>query len=175
MIFEENRLRGSFIIGIDRREDPRGFFGRTWCHREAAARGIDVTWVQCNISYNRTRGVLRGMHYQFPDWEAKLIQVVRGSIFDVIVDLRPESATYLQHITVELTASGHRLLFVPAGFAHGFMTLEDDTTLLYQMSAYYDPDQTRGFCWDDPSFAIAWPPGDKILSDRDRQLPCFEP
>ena len=175
MIFTETSLKGAFVVDIVKHEDSRGFFARTWCNREAESRGIGVTWVQSNISYNRQRGVLRGMHYQFPDWEAKLIRVMRGSVVDVIVDLRPESPTYLQHVAVELAASGHRLLFVPAGFAHGFMTLENDTILLYLMSAYYDPEQAHGFRWDDPRFAIAWPPGEKILSERDRQLPCFEP
>lgn len=175
MIFTETRLPGAFVVDIVKHEDPRGFFARTWCRREAEAQGIEVSWVQSNVSYNRNQGTLRGMHYQFPDAETKLVEVVQGAILDVIVDLRPNSATYLQHFAVELSASNHRLLLVPAGFAHGFVTLADDTTILYQMSAFYNPDQACGFRWDDPRFAIQWPPGARILSDRDRQLPCFAP
>jgi dTDP-4-dehydrorhamnose 3,5-epimerase len=173
VIFTRAPLDGVFVIDLERHEDSRGYFARTWCDREARAQQIHVDWVQSNLSHNRLRGTLRGMHYQFPDWEAKLVQVVRGSIFDAIVDLRPDSKTYLDHFVVELRTG--RELLIPEGFAHGFMTLEDETDVSYQMSAYYDPAQARGFRWDDPRFSIPWPTGAKTLSDRDRRLPFFEP
>ncbi len=175
MIFTETPFEGVLVIEQERHEDARGHFARTWCDREAKARQIHVDWVQANISHNRFRGTLRGMHYQFPDWEAKLVQVVRGSIFDAIVDLRSDSATYLDHFAIELSEANGRELFIPEGFAHGFMTLEDDTDVAYQMSSYYEPAQAKGFRWDDPRFAIPWPAEASILSDRDRQLPLFEP
>jgi dTDP-4-dehydrorhamnose 3,5-epimerase len=175
VIFTETPFEGVFIVDLDRHEDERGFFARTWCDREAEARGVHVDWVQSNLSHNRLRGTLRGMHYQFPEWEAKLVHVVRGAIFDAIVDLRPDSSTYLRHFVVELSSANGRQLLIPEGFAHGFVSLDDETDVSYQMSAFYDSAQARGFRWDDPRFAIPWPPGTKILSDRDRRLPLFQP
>jgi dTDP-4-dehydrorhamnose 3,5-epimerase len=175
MIFTATPLAGAFIVDIERKEDPRGFFARSWCQREAKELGIDVEWVQCNISFNHRRGTLRGMHFQSPNWEAKLVRVTQGSIFDVIVDLRRSSATYKQHLGVVLSAADRRMLFVPKGFAHGFLSLDDRTEVFYHMSEFYTPEQARGFRWDDPQFAIAWPDGEKILSDRDRDLPFFAP
>jgi dTDP-4-dehydrorhamnose 3,5-epimerase len=175
MIFQETGLEGAFVVRPEPVEDARGFFARSWCKREAEAVGITVDWVQSNVSLNRRRGTLRGMHYQYPRWEAKLVRVTHGSIFDVMVDLRPSSPTYRRCFTDVLSASNRTMFFIPRGFAHGFMSLEDDTEILYQMSEYYDPEQGKGFRWDDPQFAIPWPPGEKILSERDRNLPLFTP
>lgn len=175
MIFKATGLDGAFVVEMEPKQDARGFFARSWCKQEAAAHGIDVDWVQCNVSFNRKKGTLRGMHYQFPRWEAKLVRVTRGQIFDVIVDLRPPSPTYKRHFATVLSAANHTMLYVPEGFAHGFLSLEDDTEIFYQMSAYYVAKQTRGFRWDDPQFAIPWPAGEKILSERDRELPFYTP
>jgi dTDP-4-dehydrorhamnose 3,5-epimerase len=174
MIFTPTTLVDAYVIDVERHSDERGFFARSWCRREALEHGIDVEWVQCNISQNQKRGTLRGMHFQHPDWEGKLVRATRGAIFDAIVDLRVGSSSYLQSIAVELSAETHRALYVPAGFAHGFMTLEDDTEIFYQMSEYYVPGQDKGFRFDDPQFAIAWPEGEKVISERDRNLPFFQ-
>lgn len=175
MIFTKTPLVDAFVIEIEPIADARGFFARAWCKKEAAAHGIDVEFVQCNISQNVRKGTLRGMHYQHPRWEAKLVRVTQGAVFDAIVDLRPDSPTYMQHFTVELSAANRKALFVPEGFAHGFLALEDDTEIYYQMGEYYAPGQDHGFRYDDPQFAIEWPAGEKILSDRDRNLPVYFP
>lgn len=173
MIFRETALPGAFVVEIEKIEDDRGFFARSWCEREAAARGIDVTWVQCNISHNLRRGTLRGMHWQAPDFEAKLVRVTRGSVLDVIVDIRPGSPTRRQHVAVELSAERRNALYIPRGFAHGFLSLEDDTEIFYQMSEFYAAGQDHGFRFDDPAIGIDWPAGEKIISERDRALPAF--
>jgi dTDP-4-dehydrorhamnose 3,5-epimerase len=176
MIFTETKLSGAFIITIQRIEDQRGFFARTFCQSEFREHGLNPNLVQCNISYNRKVGTLRGMHFQVnPHWEAKLVQCVRGSIFDVIIDLRPESPTYTEHIGVTLTAQDHNMLFVPERFAHGFITLEDDTDVFYQMSEFYTPASARGFRWNDSVFEIKWPLQPSILSERDASYPEFSP
>jgi dTDP-4-dehydrorhamnose 3,5-epimerase len=175
MIFTPTSLPGAFVVELEPIADARGFFARAWCKREAAAHGIEVDFVQCNVSHNARKGILRGMHYQHPRWEAKLVRVTRGAIFDAIVDLRPDSKTRERSFTVELSAANRKALFIPEGFAHGFLTLEDDTEIFYQMGEYYEPGQDRGFRYDDPRFAIAWPAGEKILSDRDRALPFYTP
>ncbi len=175
MIFKETGLGGAFLVQMEPKEDARGFFARSWCKREAEAHDLDVDWVQCNVSFNRKKGTLRGMHYQFPRWEAKLVRVTRGSIFDVMVDLRSSSPTYKQHFGAVLSASNCTMFFIPEGFAHGFMSLEDDTEVFYHMSEYYLPEQAMGFRWDDPQFAIPWPKGEKILSESDRTLPFYAP
>jgi len=173
MIFTPTKLAGAFYIEIEPIEDERGFFARSWCKREAAKHGIDVNFVQCNISQNIMKGTLRGMHYQYPDWEAKLVRVTHGSIFDVIVDIRPDSNTYKQHYAVELSAKRRDMLFIPTGFAHGFLSLEDNTEVFYQMAEYYVPGQDHGFRFDDPEIGIAWPDCQMILSDRDLALPAY--
>jgi dTDP-4-dehydrorhamnose 3,5-epimerase len=173
MIFRETGLDGAFLVEIEKIEDERGFFARSWCKREAAERGIDVDWVQFNISHNVRRGTLRGMHWQYPDYEAKLVRATRGSILDVIVDIRSDSKTRGRYYSVELTADRHNALFIPEGFAHGFMSLTDDTEIFYQMSEYYRKGQDRGFRYDDPRIGIDWPAGDKIVSARDLDLPEF--
>ena len=173
MIFHETGLEGAFLIEIEKIADERGFFARSWCHREAARHGIEVDWVQCNISHNLRKGTLRGMHWQEPDFEAKLVRVTRGSILDVIVDIREASPTRGAWYAAELSAENHHALFIPKGFAHGFLSLEDDTEIFYQMSEYYAKGQDRGFRFDDPVVGIEWPEGDRILSDRDLALPGF--
>jgi dTDP-4-dehydrorhamnose 3,5-epimerase len=175
MIFTEAAIHGSFVIDIEPHEDPRGFFARTWCEKEAREYGISANWVQSNTSFNKQKGTLRGMHYQYPDWEAKLVRVTRGAIFDAVTDLRPDSPSYLKCFTLELSGADHRQLFIPEGCAHGFLSLADNTEVCYLMSAFHDPSQARGFRWDDPRFAIPWPKGEKIISDRDRELPVFLP
>lgn len=174
MFFTEAKLKGAFVIGLDRKADLRGFFARTFCVQEFEAHGLSPRVAQCNMSYNRHRGTLRGMHWQAPpSAEAKLIRAVRGSVLDVIVDLRPGSPTYLQHVAVELTASNGQMLYIPEGFAHGFQTLEDETEVFYQMSEFHAPEQARGARWNDPAFGIAWPLPDPTMSDRDRTWPDY--
>jgi len=174
MIFTETKLRGAFLVDIERHEDERGFFARSWCRREFEAHGLNPEIAQCNVSFNVRRGTLRGMHYQIaPFEEAKLVRCTRGALCDVIVDLRPDSATFKQHVSEVLTAENRRMLFVPEGFAHGFLTLEDATELLYQMSAYHAPERARGFRWNDPAFGIHWPAEVEVISDRDRDYPDF--
>ncbi len=176
MVFTETRLRGAFVIDLERREDARGFFARSWDAHEFASRGLNPHVVQCNVSFNSRRGTLRGMHYQAkPYEEAKLIRCTRGAAFDVIIDLRPDSPTLLQWEAVELTESNHRMVYVPEGFAHGFQTLEDATELFYQMSEVYRPEYARGVRWDDPAFRIGWPDGERIISERDRAYSDFVP
>ncbi len=174
MRFLETALQGAFIIELDKQEDERGFFARTWCQRAFIAHGLNPRLVQCNVSFNRRRGTLRGMHYQVaPYAEAKLVRCTRGAIYDVIIDLRPDSPTFTQWIAVELTADNHRMLYIPEQFAHGFQTLEDNTEVFYQMSEFYAPECARGVRWNDPAFAIAWPPAERIISERDRHYPDF--
>jgi dTDP-4-dehydrorhamnose 3,5-epimerase len=177
MIFTPARLPGAFIIELQRLEDERGFFARTWCRREFQTHGLNSNLVQCSISFNKKKGTLRGMHYQAaPHAEAKLIRCTLGAIYDVIVDLRPDSPTFLQHIAVVLTAQNHTMLFVPEGFAHGLLTLEDDTEVFYQMSEFYEGDYARGVRWNDPAFGIQWPDDVpvNVISDRDRGYPDFK-
>ncbi len=174
MIFRPTDLPGAVIIEPEKREDERGFFARTWCQREFTEHGLNPRVVQCSVSFNLRKGTLRGMHYQaapFP--EAKLIRCTRGAIYDVIIDLRPESPTFKRWVAVELAADNHRMLYIPEGFAHGFQTLEDQTEVFYQMSEFYAPESARGVRWDDPAFHIAWPPGERIISERDRSYPDF--
>jgi dTDP-4-dehydrorhamnose 3,5-epimerase len=175
MMFREAALPGVFIIEPERREDPRGWFARTWCRREFVAHGLNPRLVQCSTSFNRFRGTLRGLHYQMPPHaEAKLIRCTHGTIWDVALDLRPDSPTRHRHIGVQLTARRGAALYIPEGFAHGFQTLEDNTEVLYQMSAFYAPDAARGVRFDDPAFGIRWPIAQPILLERDRTFPDFE-
>lgn len=168
MIFTETKLKGVHIIEIERIDEERGFFARTFCRKEFESHGLNPNVVQCNISYNKKRGTLRGMHYQIaPHEEAKLVSCIKGAIYDVIIDLRPDSSTCCQWITVELPAP-FKMLYIPEGFAHGFQTLEDDTLVFYQMSEFYHPESARGIRWDDPMFAIQWPIHSRIISDKDK-------
>lgn len=173
MIFTPTPLAGAFVIEMEKHQDDRGFFARSWCVNEFKHHGLNPNLVQCNVSSNKKAGTLRGMHFQkHPKPEAKLVRCTRGAMFDVIVDLRPDSQTYKKWFGVELTADNHKALYVPEGFAHGFQTLVDDTEVLYQMSEFYDADLSGGFRWDDPAIGIEWPPHPaRIISDRDAQLP----
>ena len=175
MIFMETRLRGALIIEPERLEDRRGFFARVWCKNEFEMHGLNPQLVQCNISFNETIGTLRGMHYQTaPHEEAKLVRCTRGAIYDVIIDLRRESSTYLEWIGVELTAENRKMLYVPEGFAHGYQTLEDDTEVFYQVSQFYSPESERAVRWDDSTFSIEWRVSDNLMiSERDRSWPDY--
>ena len=176
MIFTPTTLDGAFVIEPEPIPDARGLFARTWCQHELQAHGLESRLAQCSTSFNKRKGTLRGMHYQLPPFaEVKIVRCTRGSIYDVIIDLRPQSATFTRHFSTTLTADDRKAMYVPAGFAHGFQTLEDDTEVLYQMSAFYSPDHARGVRWNDPAFAIVWPADERMLSERDRSYPDFAP
>jgi dTDP-4-dehydrorhamnose 3,5-epimerase len=175
VIFTETDLENAFVVDLERREDERGFFARAWCADEFADAGLSTRVVQCNVSFNRHRGTLRGMHYQVPPHaEAKLVRCTRGAIYDVIIDLRPESPTYKRWAGFELSAENGRALYVPEGFAHGYQTLTDDVETFYQVSEFYAPGAERGVRWNDPAFGIEWPlPDDPIMSEKDKTWPDF--
>jgi dTDP-4-dehydrorhamnose 3,5-epimerase len=176
VIFTETPLAGAFVIEPEPLEDSRGLFARTWCRTEFQERGLETRIAQCSTSLNTTRGTLRGMHYQgSPYGETKIVRCTRGSMYDVIIDLRPESPTFTRHFGLVLTADNHRMVYVPTGFAHGFQTLEDGTELFYQVSEVYAPEYARGVRWNDPVFGIQWPDADRIIVDRDRNYPDFRP
>ena len=175
MIFTSTKLQDAYIIEPKKLEDERGFFARTWCEREFRDRGLNPNLVQCNISFNKTKGTLRGMHLQVaPCAEAKLVRCTKGAIYDVIVDLRPDSPSYKQWLGVELTPANHKALYVPEGFAHGFQTLADNTEVFYQMSQFYAPECARGYRWNDPSFGITWPEEISVISSKDRNLTDYQ-
>ena len=175
MIFTETNLPGAFIIDLDKKQDSRGFFARTFCINEFEAHGLKSTVVQCNLSSNNQKGTVRGMHYQkHPSTETKLVRCIRGAIYDVIIDLRPESPTYSSYIGVELTSENHRALYVPDNFAHGFQVLADDTEVLYQMGDFYAPEYACGYRYDDPTFSIKWPLPVSEISDKDLAWSSFE-
>jgi dTDP-4-dehydrorhamnose 3,5-epimerase len=175
VIFEETRLGGVFVVDLERREDARGFFARSWCANEFAEQGLTAEVVQANVSFNPRRGTLRGMHFQrAPHAETKLVRCTRGAVYDVVVDLRPNSETYKQWLGVDLTQENRRALFVPEGFAHGYQTLAPDSEVFYQVSEYYTPGAEGGVRWNDPAFGIDWPdPDNAFLSDKDRNWPDF--
>jgi len=174
MIFIKTKIASVFEIHPEKVMDDRGFFARSWCQRQFAAQGLDSQLVQCNISASSRKGTLRGMHYQVePFAETKLIRCTRGSIFDVAVDLRPDSPTYKQWTSAVLTAENHHMLYVPRGCAHGFLTLEDHCEVFYQMSQVYHPEAARGIRWDDPAFAIEWPGKVEVIASRDNCYPDF--
>ena len=174
MKFTETKLKGAFIVEIEKLTDTRGFFARSWCSKEFDAQGLTARVVQANVSFNRRKGTLRGMHYQIaPFQENKLIRCTRGAIYDVIIDLRPESPTYKQWMGVELTADNYTLLFVPEDFAHGFITLMDNTEITYQVSQFYTPGSEKGIRFNDPTFNIQWPLEVSVISDKDRTWPDF--
>lgn len=176
MILTPAPLPGAWLVDLERREDSRGFFARTWCRSEFEAKGLDARLVQCSMSRNPRRGTLRGMHWQAaPHEETRLVRCSRGAIWDVIIDLRPGSPTYTRHFAVELTTEDNRALYIPAGFAHGFVTLVDDSDVVYQMSEFYQPGSSRGVRWNDPAFGIAWPVAEPILHPRDASYPDFVP
>jgi dTDP-4-dehydrorhamnose 3,5-epimerase len=162
------------VIEPEKHEDQRGFFARTFCQREFESHGLNTRVAQCNLSFSKRKGTLRGMHFQIaPFAEAKLIRCTAGSIYDVIIDLRPSSPAFRQHFAVELSAGNHRMLYVPEEFAHGFQTLEDNTEVFYQMSQFYSAEHARGVRWDDPAFGIVWPTGERTIIERDRSYPDF--
>lgn len=176
MIFRPTPLAGAFVLEPERFADQRGFFARTFCRRELEEQGLEPAVAQASVSYNRRRGTLRGLHFQVaPHEEVKLVRVSRGAIFDAIVDLRPGSPTFQRCFTVELTAENGLQLYVPRGFAHGFQTLADDTEVCYQISTFYAPEAARGYRWDDPAFQIPWPEPVTVMSEKDRNLPFFDP
>ncbi len=174
MIFEETILPGAYVIELQRLVDERGFFARSWCQREFQEHGLNPRLVQCNVSFNHHQGTFRGMHYQVaPFEEAKVVRCTSGAICDIIVDLRPDSPTFREHLAVVLSAANRKMLYVPEKFAHGFLTLEDNTEVCYQMSEFYSPECARGFRWNDPAFAIKLPLAVAVISDRDRNCPLF--
>lgn len=196
MIFKETQLKGAYIIELEPIQDERGFFARSFCKKEFKLRGISMNIAQCNISYNKKKGTLRGMHYQrAPHEEAKIVSCMKGSIYDVIIDIRPDSSTYCRWIAVELQAENreqrtesredlayrlpltapYKMLYIPKGFAHGFLTLEDNTEVFYHMSEFYSPGYGRGIRWNDPFFAIQWPEEAKAMSAQDRNYQDYKP
>jgi len=175
MIFQKTKLEGAFVIELERREDARGFFARTFCQHEFQAQGLKPLIAQSNLAYNRERGTLRGMHFQIPPaGETKLVRCTRGAIVDIIVDLRPESPTYLEHIEVELTEENHRGLYVPERFAHGYQVLVDGTETSYQVGEFYSPPHERALRYDDPRLGLRWPLPVSVISDKDRAAPLLD-
>lgn len=174
MIFHETDVGGVFVVALDRHEDERGFFARVWDPEELAGAGLDAGLAQSSISWNARRGTLRGMHYQRPPGEeAKLVRCIRGSVLDVVLDLRHDSATYRRWISVELSAENRMALYVPKGCAHGFITLADDTELLYMIAQVHDAELAAGVRWDDPAFGIQWPLHPLVISQRDATYPDY--
>jgi dTDP-4-dehydrorhamnose 3,5-epimerase len=168
MIFTETELQGAFVIQLERHEDERGFFARAFCQHEFADHGLKPVIAQANIAFNTKQGTIRGMHFQYPPAaETKVVRCTRGAILDVIVDLRPESSTYLEHVAVELTADNHCSLYVPERFAHGYQVLEDNTETIYQVGEFYAPKQEGGLSYDDPRLAIVWPLRLTAISPKD--------
>jgi dTDP-4-dehydrorhamnose 3,5-epimerase len=172
--FIETKLKGAFVIELERLEDARGFFARTFSQQEFQKAGLDPYINQCSLSFNTRKGTLRGMHYQAaPFEETKVVRCIRGSFYDVIIDLRPDSLTFKQYVGVLLSAENRHSLYIPHGFAHGLQTLEHDTEILYQISQVYSPEHQRGVRWNDPAFGIQWPDDERIIIPRDAQYPDF--
>lgn len=176
MIFEETPLAGAYVVRLQRVEDERGFFARTFCEREFAAKNLAVRMVQSNTALTRKAGTLRGLHYQAgPHAEAKLVRCIRGAVYDVMADVRPDSPTFRSWFGVELTAENRAMVYVPEGMAHGYLALADDSELFYQVSAFYAPGAELGIRWNDPAFGVRWPEaGEFILSEKDRNWPDFD-
>jgi dTDP-4-dehydrorhamnose 3,5-epimerase len=176
MQFVKTPLEGSYLIDLAKREDDRGFFARFFCTQEFAKAGLESRFVQVNNSLSRFRGTLRGIHYQLsPKAETKLVRCIQGSLYDLIVDLRPGSPTFLKWFGAELTAENRRMMYVPQGFGHAFLTLTDNAEALYLVSEYYSPEQERGLRWDDPTLNILWPFEPLVVSEKDRNHPHFNP
>lgn len=175
MKFVDTELQGVFIVELDKIVDDRGFFARAWCAKEFETAGLNPNLFQGNISFCRHRGTLRGMHYQAaPHQEAKCVRCTRGAIYDVCVDLRPDSSTYLRWLGIELSEENHKMMYVPEGLAHGYVTLIDNTEIFYLVSQYYAPEFERGIRWNDKLFSIVWPITDVVLSAKDRNWPDFK-
>lgn len=172
MIFKETKLKGAYSIDLEKREDDRGFFARIWCRDEFSKHGLNTKLVQGNMSYTAKKGTLRGLHYQVsPFQETKVIRCTRGALFDVIIDMRSNSPTFKQWIGVELSASNYRMLYVPEGFAHGFVTLQDDTEATYLVTEFYNKESERGIRYNDPSINIQWPIAIEHISEKDNSWP----
>src|SRR5262245_52059862 len=175
MLFTEIKLKGAYIIDLERREDSRGYFARAFCQNEFAALGLKDVIAQCNVAFNKKKGTVRGMHFQFPPApETKLVRCTRGAILDVIVDLRPESPTYLQHVAVELSEDNGRALYVPERFAHGYQTLRDDTEASYAIGERYAPHAAGGLRYDESRLALKWPLPVTAISEKDQNLPPLD-
>ena len=175
MVFTETKLKGAFLIDLERREDSRGFFARAFCQKGFTAHGLKPTIAQANVAFNIKKGTLRGMHFQFPPApETKLVRCTRGAILDIIVDLRPESATYLQHISVELNEENQRSLYVPERFAHGYQALRDNTDTSYQVGEFYTPSAESGLLHNDPKLNLEWPLPVSVISDKDQKFTLLE-
>ena len=175
MIFKETKLKGAFIVDIDKIGDDRGFFARAWCQKEFKNHGLTTSLAQANIAFSRYKGTLRGMHYQVkPYEEAKLIRCTKGAIYDVMIDLRPHSSTYKEWFGIELSEDDYRFVYIPENFAHGYLTLSDNTETFYQVSQFYSPESERGIRWDDPTFGIIWPVTEQlVISEKDRSWSLF--
>jgi dTDP-4-dehydrorhamnose 3,5-epimerase len=172
--FTETKLHGAFIIDVEPREDNRGFFTRAFCQHEFEEHGLNPVIAQANVGFNRKRGTMRGMHFQFPPAaETKYVRCTRGAVLDIIVDLRPESPTYLEHVAVELPADNHRGIYVPERFAHGYQALADDTETSYQVGEFYTPGSEGGLRFDDPALGLSWPLPVTEISEKDRSWPLF--
>jgi dTDP-4-dehydrorhamnose 3,5-epimerase len=175
MIFTETTLKGAYILDVERREDNRGFFARVFCQQEFAAHGLKPLIAQANVAFNKKKGTMRGMHFQFPPAaETKLVRCTRGAILDIIVDLRPESPTYLHHVAVELTGDNHRALYVPERFAHGYQVLEDGTETSYQVGEFYTPGVEGGLLPNDPRLGLRWPLPVTEISPKDASWKCLD-
>jgi dTDP-4-dehydrorhamnose 3,5-epimerase len=175
MRFTETKLQGAYIVELERREDSRGFFARAFCQKEFAAHGLKPLIAQANVAYNFKKGTLRGMHFQFPPAaETKLVRCTRGAILDIIVDLRPESSSYLRHVAVELNDENGHALYVPERFAHGYQTLNDNTETSYQVGEFYAPDYESGLMHDDPRLGLRWPLPVAVISDKDQKFKLLD-
>jgi dTDP-4-dehydrorhamnose 3,5-epimerase len=175
MIFHQTKVAGAFEIHLEPRTDDRGFFARSWCQEEFQSHGLNPKVAQCSVSFNTRKGTLRGIHYQAAPYpEAKVVRCTQGAIYDLVVDLRPQSPTFKQWVGVTLTAANRHMLYVPEGCGHGFLTLAEDTEVFYQISEFYKPELSRGVRWDDPTFQIVWPTKVEAISERDRTYPNFE-
>lgn len=176
MKFIQTPLSGAYVVELEKRGDDRGFFARAFCVEEFTAHGLNPTVLQANISESARKGTLRGLHYQIaPFGEVKFIRCIKGSVYDVLVDLRPESHTFKQWFGIELTAENQKAVYIPEGFAHGHQTLEDDSQIMYLVSQKYSPEHERGLRWDDPSITIQWPLKPTVMSDKDTHWPDFTP
>lgn len=174
MLFTETKLIGAYIIDLEKKTDHRGFFARMWCKNEFDKHGLNTKLAQSNVALSKLKGTLRGMHYQIePYQEVKLVRCTKGALTDVIVDLRRDSPTYKQWISLDLTENNHRMIYVPEGFSHGYQTLMDNTELVYHASEFYKPEAARGVRYDDPAFGIQWPIGVEVISDADRSWPPY--
>jgi dTDP-4-dehydrorhamnose 3,5-epimerase len=174
MIFSELLIEGAFLIKLQRIEDERGFFSRVFCDKEFSQLGLEATFAQCSLSYNKKRGTLRGMHFQVdPHAETKIVHCLKGAIYDVILDLRPHSKTYKKWVAIQLDSALRHMLYIPKGVAHGFQTLEEDTEIFYQISAPYVPGFSKGVRWDDPVFGIQWPLPVEVISKKDAEYGLF--